>query len=485
MKRIIVISIAVASLMMLAGCNKQEPSQSANKGFSLTAAVEQHEGETKTVLDGTSINWVSGDAIKVFDATGKYAQLSTTDGGDDSAHFNQVSSEEGFNEESTPLYVLYPYGIESASISSNIITFDMPDTQKYAYNSFDPACNVAVGAVSEKAVSFKNAFGLLKLSLKGVIKVGKIELTTKGSEKLWGTFTVDASTPSAATHSSGGSTTITLDCDDEGGVQLDNVNATTFYFVVPVGAFAAGFEATVFDVASYSEDKYRVEIETSKPNTISRSKVKAMPSITLSLLDPSVYTEQLYLKATGTQYVNLGYKFAFTYSFDVQAAGNEEIKTGADKSTYIFGSRASGGGLYNALVYDTSKTIKLTIGGRNLQNTIRWDDCLPHKVYISDGKQIVDNNVTTTKYLNSIYDGNMFLFTINYGGTYAGENRTLCSVYYFKCYDDDAIKQYLVPCMRVSDGILGMYDIVSDTFLTNAGSGVFVSGGDVTANFHK
>ena len=37
----------------------------------------------------------------------------------------------------------------------------------------------------------------------------------------------------------------------------------------------------------------------------------------------------------------------------------------------------------------------------------------------------------------------------------------------------------LIPCYRKSDNAVGMYDIVSDTFFTSAGSGIFTKGGDV------
>lgn len=37
----------------------------------------------------------------------------------------------------------------------------------------------------------------------------------------------------------------------------------------------------------------------------------------------------------------------------------------------------------------------------------------------------------------------------------------------------------LIPCYRKSDNVVGMYDIVSGTFFTSAGSGIFTKGGNV------
>lgn len=55
-------------------------------------------------------------------------------------------------------------------------------------------------------------------------------------------------------------------------------------------------------------------------------------------------------------------------------------------------------------------------------------------------------------------EGNMYLFKITQSGT--------------KIID-------LVPCYRKSDSVLGMWDKVSDTFLTNSGTGTFTAGPDV------
>lgn len=48
--------------------------------------------------------------------------------------------------------------------------------------------------------------------------------------------------------------------------------------------------------------------------------------------------------------------------------------------------------------------------------------------------------------------------------------------YSFKMWDNDTLVRDLVPAMRDSDNVVGMYDLVSDTFLTNAGTGTFSYG---------
>ena len=49
----------------------------------------------------------------------------------------------------------------------------------------------------------------------------------------------------------------------------------------------------------------------------------------------------------------------------------------------------------------------------------------------------------------------------------------------FVILDNMAVWKLLIPCYRKSDGEIGMYDTVSRTFYTNAGTGSFTKGADV------
>ena len=54
------------------------------------------------------------------------------------------------------------------------------------------------------------------------------------------------------------------------------------------------------------------------------------------------------------------------------------------------------------------------------------------------------------------------------------------TIRYFKYWDkDDNLLRDMMPCYRKSDNVVGMFDLVSQTFFTNAGTGVFTVGEDV------
>lgn len=57
--------------------------------------------------------------------------------------------------------------------------------------------------------------------------------------------------------------------------------------------------------------------------------------------------------------------------------------------------------------------------------------------------------------------------------------------YSFKIYENDVIQMDLVPCYRKIDNVVGLYDIINDVFYTNAGTGTFTKGKDISGDVIK
>lgn len=67
---------------------------------------------------------------------------------------------------------------------------------------------------------------------------------------------------------------------------------------------------------------------------------------------------------------------------------------------------------------------------------------------------------------------NLYLLGQNYKGNYRGSG--LKQISYFKYWDNNEnLLRDMIPCYRKSDNVIGMYDKVSNTFFTNAGTGTF------------
>ena len=112
--------------------------------------------------------------------------------------------------------------------------------------------------------------------------------------------------------------------------------------------------------------------------------------------------------------------------------------------------------------------------------------CSPNTVYEADAtfknrdQQVVLNGVSgsndKTAYANGT--GTFYIFGRNNDGA-IGNQPAGMRFYYLRIYIDDELVRDCIPCYRKSDGEIGMYDFVSNSFFTNAGSGTFEKGDDV------
>ena len=60
------------------------------------------------------------------------------------------------------------------------------------------------------------------------------------------------------------------------------------------------------------------------------------------------------------------------------------------------------------------------------------------------------------------------------------DNFAYYKLYYFKVFNENNVLILnLIPCYRLSDNTIGMYDMINDVFYTNSGSGAFIKGKDI------
>ena len=194
---------------------------------------------------------------------------------------------------------------------------------------------------------------------------------------------------------------------------------------------------------------------------------------------PSGYTQLEYIKSTGTQWINTGFK----------PTGNTKIICdflAYDQSTSqqgVFGSRPGTSGRFtlftgrstNALQadYDTAQTLA------NETNAISGVD-LTQRVVISMSNDLIVNGTTvksvTVASFSSNYD--LFLFANNNIGTV--QLPAKLKMYACQIYDNGTLVRDFIPCKN-SSGAVGLYDLVGAKFYTNAGTGTFTAGPEIPA----
>lgn len=253
---------------------------------SIIAKVE--EASAKTTLSGYQVLWSASDAVKVFNSSmpdGSAFILEASSAGKAYGTFRGVMKGEA------PYYAVYPSS-DGVSLSGSTLSVSLPSVQTYCESSFGIGANPCVAVSDENGVlQFKNLCGLLKLQLKGSIKISSLAITTGREEALWGDGTVDMSLPGDpvlkfTSSADEAHRTLTLRCSSP--VQLSTSVPTSFYIVLPAGVLSGGFTVSAYDASSGGTT---IEAAAVTGNTIVRSAVKSMPAVNVaSVTFPDIST---------------------------------------------------------------------------------------------------------------------------------------------------------------------------------------------------
>jgi len=501
MKKIILYTLVMAGL--LTSCTKEEfvEKQTQNKSGDelFFVANTDNSSETKTTLDGLNILWTAADPVMVFgigsDSNPKVAGYAAHASGAtaDLDWTTNISGTEGaFVTGETPQYALYPTDATNASISGSVITFKLPETQTYAANSFGSGANVSVGKVKTGEgiadINFKNVCGYLKLQVSvpsdDAATVGKIVLTTKGSEKLWGTFTADASLDApVAAYKSGaadGSTSVTLNCPDGVAVSTDASNPTIFYIVVPVGSLADGFIAEVYS----KQDHLMTTMETTKDISIVRNQVNRMPNKTFAWL-PASYTESYYVANDGQAMIKTDIVPSYNMDFNIHVG--MEFTTENYGTVRFFGAQDSDAifelnlvfnwytNKYGERLYQASAGSR--IDGSSAQNLVKGSIYQPHLKWADrDRFHFILSYKETTSSLEvpeagyewSITNGSDRVTTAPiglFGRTTPASGGCIdapLKIYDYSVSEDGDMIRLYIPCHNGEE--YGLYDVFTSTF---------------------
>lgn len=195
---------------------------------------------------------------------------------------------------------------------------------------------------------------------------------------------------------------------------------------------------------------------------------------------PSTYSSIEYLQFTGTQYIDTGAIVDSNTGFDITF----EVLNGQSGNPYynLFGVRGNdtSGGTGETQNFFRIDTIPIdsnsgtefkygsTVYNSGIKDTSKINIKLLNKVYTKpDGSTITVAGTITTGL-------SMYIGCINKAGTAYG-NLASMKLYRFKIYNGSTLAHDFIPVQRISDKVLGLYDLKTSTFKTNMASGVFTS----------
>ena len=180
---------------------------------------------------------------------------------------------------------------------------------------------------------------------------------------------------------------------------------------------------------------------------------------------PAGYTELEYIESTGTQWIDTGINQArFVHDIAFTTKNNKNLMGNSASAGWYWGQERSsnddGYELASKHIYTNSRERRI----------VEYNNINQHNITLTANGRTVSHDTDTIIYTNYV------LFRIYDSNTYYTNSK----LYKFQAYNaNDVLVRDMIPAKNAS-GVVGMYDMVSDQFFTNQGTGDFVAGPTVT-----
>lgn len=187
---------------------------------------------------------------------------------------------------------------------------------------------------------------------------------------------------------------------------------------------------------------------------------------------PDEYREVQFLRSDGNQYLFLGTESTSQLALEVDVGVTDWNDSKAYIAFFHYNSGRTRGGWAMAssfyIIFGTgnSDTVfnKLSVGDRVVLS------------YADGVASVKKNGVITSKTVGALYSGSFQVLLLNKSRNASHSIRG--SIYQAKVWIGGELKYDLYPCVRKSDGVAGMYNVVLGNFHANAGTGTFIIGPD-------
>lgn len=205
---------------------------------------------------------------------------------------------------------------------------------------------------------------------------------------------------------------------------------------------------------------------------------------------PDGYQEVEYIESTRSQRINTGYIPPKNTKLEIELSFNGTFKYGSSSDT---GGTAS---FLDSPYTSEFDAFTINFGAASDQGNVifPWFD----KSYDS-GAEIqrftITDAIRTNRNTLTIEPGKVSYGTVSrtitrktadqedelyvFGNSTLAFNRYNMRVYKMTISEDGDIKGIYVPCYRINDGAIGLYDVINDAFKENIGTGTFNKGSDV------
>lgn len=194
---------------------------------------------------------------------------------------------------------------------------------------------------------------------------------------------------------------------------------------------------------------------------------------------PSEYQQVEYIETNGSAYLTIPYTVVRYDTFDVTALYN--------RATGAYTLFSCGTGTYQVIIliqnrdslyfkyFATGAAAKITFSNDELRGKIA-NYHIDKNGMLTVAIEGEAQRYAESKYISDVDGNEKRLFILRRAN---GVNNFVGRLYKFVVSNDNTEKLNLVPCYRIADGEIGMYDLVNGVLYTNSGSGTFIKGEDV------
>ena len=182
---------------------------------------------------------------------------------------------------------------------------------------------------------------------------------------------------------------------------------------------------------------------------------------------PKEYAPLEYLKATGTQWINLG-----KLGYDNRLSVDVHMEPTTTTTCVLFGCGINNNVNGFSIVITNHSSSNHRFDGQKLTMNVYVNK---RTIYTLDKNGIEFDNRFYAWNSAPYYfetEGDVYLMGYNSSNNYTSKGL----LYKCEIFKNDILVQNLIPALRIADSKPGMYDLVSGQFFTNQGTGEFTYG---------
>lgn len=232
-----------------------------------------------------------------------------------------------------------------------------------------------------------------------------------------------------------------------------------------------------------------VTVTNGTPTSVTATNGSKTVNLTRQGILPDGYTQLEYLESSGTQYINTGFKMSSggkteTKAMYIAFSSGQCTVFGCQNAAspwnvcFLRTSGADGTLQFYVTEVRIGQSPTVYISTNTVYEATAEYDATTSTSRLSF-RHALEDTVATGTNTTSPADYPLFLFACNTAGSV--EHQSTARIYYFNAYNasgEPARRMY--PARRNSDSVLGMYDTVNNTFYTNAGTGTFIAGPELS-----